>query len=191
MKDDDRPGDGVVLPQRRADVFDREAGAVTLPEYFMRDAMDLAVVQSGIDRTGVVRVRGPVDSGVVQERMHGASDQVFHRIPEHRGRARIHERGEPLAIDAIDALAGLCQDEAVPATQLIQRPLRLFAPGNVADDAAIIIPGRGLPGGQRELDRKFAAVLFEPLQFDDRSDETTRSGCFQTGQAGVVAIVIS
>jgi hypothetical protein len=150
----------------------------------MRDAMDLAVVQGGVDRTGVVGVGGPVDSGVVQERMHGASDQFFHRIPDHRGRARIHERGEPLAIDAEDALAGLRQDQAVPSAQLIQRPLRLFPFGTVANDAAVEAAGVGFPGGQREFDRKFGAVLRAP-EFDDRSDETFRSARFQTGRPAV------
>jgi hypothetical protein len=78
-----RPEQPPVLLDRRAGVFDREAGPIAPPDHLIDDAVDLAVAEGGVDRARLDVVVAAVLVAVMNDAVHSAADQFLAAPAEH------------------------------------------------------------------------------------------------------------
>ncbi len=89
----------------RADIFDREAGAILAPEYLVIHTMDIAIAVGCMDGTILVRIPRPIGSRVMKQGMRALADDLFFCPLQHLEARRIDEGGTSFGIQTENALA--------------------------------------------------------------------------------------
>jgi len=189
-EDDHGPCHRALLNDRGAHIFHRYTGAVLSPEDIARHTVDHAVVKGRIDRAVIGRIGAAVRPGMVEPCVHRLVDKFGWVISEHLSGGLIHEGGQAVAIQSVDAFPCLREDDFVQMAKAVENLFCLAPLSNVANDAAEKDGDIGFPHGQRQLDRELAAVLAQALQLDQTTDKAGLTGVLHAGEPSLVSDAI-